>query len=139
MIKNDAKSRVISFPSDVEYLEKIEKASAKFATKNGFDDSAVYDISIALTELVNNAIHHGNKDDKSKMVTVKFDSNDKRISISISDEGGGFNISNINDPLDPENIMAEHGRGLYLVRALMDEVDYQFTEIGTEIIITKNK
>lgn len=139
MIKNDAKSKVISFPSDVEYLEKIEKASAKFATKNGFDDSAVYDISIALTELVNNAIHHGNKDDKSKMVTVKFDSNDKRISISISDEGGGFNISNINDPLDPENIMAEHGRGLYLVRALMDEVDYQFTEIGTEIIITKNK
>lgn len=139
MFKKDAKSEVVTFPSDVEYLEKVEKFSAAFASKAGFEDSVVYDISIALTELVNNAIHHGNKNDKSKNVTVKFGSDDKRIFISISDEGGGFNISNLNNPLDPKNILAENGRGLYLVKALMDDVDYKFTDSGTEIIISKNK
>ena len=138
MVKKDV-NKVITFPSDVEYLEEIELASTKFAEKAGFDDSTIYDISIALTELVNNAIHHGNKNDKNKMVTVKFASDDKRISISISDEGKGFNISNLSDPLDPENIMAENGRGIYLVKALMDDVDYKSSETGTEIIIFKNK
>ena len=139
MAKKDLEPEVISFPSDVEYLEKIEKISTKFATDAGFEESAVYDISIALTELVNNAIHHGNKNDKSKKVTVIFGSDDKRVSISIADEGTGFNESSLNNPLEPENIMAENGRGLYLVRALMDDVDLKFSESGTEIIIFKNK
>ena len=139
MAKKEANPEVITFPSDVEYLEKIEKISTRFAIKAGFDDSSVYDIAISLTELVNNAIHHGNKDDKNKNVTVTFSSDDKRVAISIADEGKGFNMTSLNDPLDPANIMAENGRGLYLVKALMDDVDYKFTDSGTEIIIFKNK
>ncbi len=139
MAKKDLEPEVVSFPSDVEYLEKIEKISTKFATKAGFDESAVFDISIALTELVNNAIHHGNKNDKNKKVTVKFSSDDKRVAISIADQGNGFNVSSLNNPLEPENIMSENGRGLYLVRELMDDVDLKFNKSGTEIIIFKNK
>ena len=72
MKKKTDQNQTITFPSDVEYLEKIEKTSAKIATSAGFDESTVDDISIALTELVNNAIHHGNKNDKNKIVTVSF-------------------------------------------------------------------
>ena len=131
--------QTISFPSDVEYLEKIEKTSAKIASKAGFDESTVDDISIALTELVNNAIHHGNKNDTNKKVIVSFSVDEKKLSISISDEGAGFSPTSISNPVHPDNLMADNGRGIYLVRALMDNVEYKISETGTEVIISKNK
>jgi len=139
MKKKTDQNQTISFPSDVEYLEKIEKTSAKIAAAAGFDESTVDDISIALTELVNNAIHHGNKNDINKKVTVSFKVDEKKLSISISDQGAGFSPSAINDPIHPDNLMADNGRGIYLVRALMDDVDYKINETGTDVIISKNK
>jgi len=139
MTKKTEKSQTFSFPSDVEYLEKIEKTSAKIASAAGFDESTVDDISIALTELVNNAIHHGNKNDSNKTVTVSFEVDDKKISISISDQGAGFSPNAVSDPIHPDNLMADNGRGIYLVKALMDEVDYNISETGTKVTISKNK
>ena len=139
MTKKTEKSQTFSFPSDVEYLEKIEKTSAKIASAAGFDESTVDDISIALTELVNNAIHHGNKNDANKTVTVSFEVDDKKISISISDQGKGFSPNSVSDPIHPDNLMADNGRGIYLVKALMDEVDYNISETGTKVTISKNK
>jgi serine/threonine-protein kinase RsbW len=139
MSENSIYTETISFPSDVGYLEKIEKVSAKFTTGIGFADSDVDDISIALTELVNNAIHHGNKNDKNKKVTVRFYFKDGILSVSITDEGEGFSPDTINDPLHPDNIMAESGRGLYLVRSLMDDVNYNISKKGTEIVMFKKK
>jgi serine/threonine-protein kinase RsbW len=134
---NNKKS--LTFPSDVEYLEKIERMSSEIASNAGFDESTVDDLSIALTELVNNAIHHGNKNDANKNVTVTFIVEKSKIIISVADEGGGFSPNNLSDPLHPDNIMADSGRGIYLVKALMDDVDYKISESGTEVIITKNK
>jgi len=139
MAKKTEKNQTFSFPSNVEYLEKIEKTSAKIASAAGFDESTVDDISIALTELVNNAIHHGNKNDLNKVVTVSFKVDDKKISISISDEGTGFSPNSVSDPIHPDNLMADNGRGIYLVRALMDDVDYKISETGTKVTISKNK
>ena len=139
MKKNTDQNQTISFPSDVEYLEKIEKTSAEIASAAGFDESTVDDISIALTELVNNAIHHGNKNDLNKIVTVSFKVDEKKLSISISDQGQGFSPSTISDPVHPDNLMADNGRGIYLVKALMDDVDYKISETGTEVTISKNK
>jgi serine/threonine-protein kinase RsbW len=139
MNKNVDLTKTIQFPSDVEYLEKIEKTSAKIAADAGFDESTVDDISIALTELVNNAIHHGNQNDRNKIVTVSFTVDEKKISISISDQGHGFSPASISDPVHPDNLMADNGRGIYLVKALMDNVDYKISDAGTEVIIIKNK
>ena len=139
MTKKTSQQKTITFPSDVEYLEKIEKTSAKIAADAGFDESTVDDISIALTELVNNAIHHGNKNDISKIVTVTFIVDDTKLSISISDQGAGFSPNTISDPIHPDNLMADNGRGIYLVRALMDNVDYKINEKGTQVTISKNK
>jgi len=139
MVRKTSQNKTISFPSDVEYLEKIEKTSAKIAADAGFDESTVDDISIALTELVNNAIHHGNKNDIKKIVTVTFIVDDTKLSISISDQGNGFSPNAISDPIHPDNLMADNGRGIYLVKALMDKVDYKISEEGTEVTISKNK
>jgi len=127
------------FPSSIEYLDKIERLSSKIAREAGFDESTVDDISIALTELVNNAIHHGNRDDRAKKVTVTFTQTPEALHIAIRDEGGGFEPEKLNDPLHPENLLADNGRGIYLVKALMDNVDYRFPGNGTEVIITKKR
>ncbi len=127
------------FPSSIDYLDKIESISAEIAHEAGFSESTVDDISIALTELVNNAIHHGNKDDISKTVTVKFTRTGKALIISIRDEGSGFEMESLNDPLHPENLLADNGRGIYLVKALMDDVSFNFRDGSTEVIISKNR
>jgi serine/threonine-protein kinase RsbW len=131
-------SKTIRFPSLIENLEKIEKESSEIAKDAGFDESTIDDISIALTELVNNAIHHANKDNPEKEVIVVFNMEKNGITISITDESEGFSPKNVSNPLDPENLLADSGRGLYLVEALMDEVEYKITDLGTEVIIKKN-
>ena len=130
-------SKTISFPSRIENLKKIEQASSQIALDAGFDESTVDDISIALTELVNNAIHHANKDNPNKNVTVAFNVDKDKITISIRDEGEGFSPKKISNPLDPDNLLADSGRGIYLVTALMDDVEFKITNSGTEVIITK--
>ncbi len=131
-------SKTISFPSLIENLEKIEMISSQISQDAGFDESTIDDISIALTELVNNAIHHANKDNPEKKVIVAFTVDAKKLTISIKDEGEGFSRTNVGNPLDPDNLMADNGRGLYLVEALMDEVKFNISETGTEVIISKN-
>lgn len=137
MNESTHQKKSFTFPSSVEYLEKVEAQSVKIARGAGFDESTIDDLSIALTELVNNAIHHGNRDDITKNVTVTFDLDQEKLSISIKDEGGGFNPRQIKNPLDPENLLAENGRGIYLVKALMDDLNFNITETGTEITIVK--
>lgn len=135
IIKKDENTYV--FPSKIEYLEKIEAISEKIASRAGMDESASDDLSIAVTELVNNAIHHGNKDNKNKNVTVTFFPGKKQIKVSIRDEGNGFDPSSVKDPVAPENLLAESGRGIYLVKALMDDLKINITGSGTEIVIIK--
>ncbi len=129
--------KTFTFPSSIDYLEKVESLSVKIAREAGFNESTIDDLSISLTELVNNAIHHGNNDDITKNVTVTFDLDHKKLSITIKDEGPGFNPEQLKNPLDPENLLADSGRGLYLVKALMDDLTFKITETGTEITITK--
>ena len=73
-------------------------------------------------EAVNNAIVHGNKEDESKTVKVEFMVEQDYISIFIEDQGPGFNFYNVPDPTTPENIENIHGRGVYLMKHLADDV-----------------
>jgi len=127
-----------SFPSDIENLEKIEEISSQIMTEAGFNESCVDDISIALTELVNNAIHHGNNNDMNKQVMVDFVIDAEKATICVEDQGDGFEPAAVQSPLDPEKLMAENGRGIYLVNALMDSVDFAITKSGTRVTFSKN-
>ena len=83
------------------------------------------DIAIALREGLANAVIHGNHEDAGKQVYVGCRGGTGEISIVIRDEGEGFDIGKVPDPTTPENIGSSHGRGIYLMRAVMDEVRFE--------------
>lgn len=127
----------ISFKSGTEHLQKVESVSSKVAAECGFDESAKDDLSIAITELFNNAILHGNKNDINKNIVLTYTCSKTQLIVSIKDEGTGFTPEKLRDPLAPENLLAENGRGLYLAKNLMDDVKFNFTAQGTEVLIYK--
>lgn len=124
--------------SDTKYLTRVEKLSEEVATYAQMDPSDSDDLGIVTTELVNNAIHHGNKSDPSKKVRVTFSVSSEKIIVRIKDQGEGFNPEKLKDPLAPENLLSESGRGIFLIRALMDSLDFTFHPDGTETIAVKN-
>ncbi len=126
------------FPSSVEYLSEVERITNEIAREVGFSESNVDDLSIAVTELFNNAVHHGNKNDVNKEVSMGFCCRDDVLLITVADEGSGFRPEKIDDPLAPENLLSDSGRGIYLVRMLMDRIHFHFTENGSKIVIEKN-
>ena len=81
-------------------------------------------ILIAVTEAVNNAIIHGNKNDVIKKTLVSYQSSEKNLVFIVKDCGVGFDFNNVKDPTDPNNIEQPNGRGIFLMRHLADEVEY---------------
>jgi serine/threonine-protein kinase RsbW len=138
MAEGKAKTFQLIISSDTTNLVEVEKLSEEVARFADLDESESDDLGIVTTELVNNAIHHGNHDDPSKMVRISFSVNSKKIEIRIKDQGNGFDPEKLKDPLAPENLMSESGRGIFLIRNLMDNIDFIFTSDGTETIVTKN-
>jgi serine/threonine-protein kinase RsbW len=93
------------------------------------------DVETAVREALENAVVHGNREDPRKHVCVCCRCEPHGVSISIKDEGQGFDIDNVPDPTTNENIQSSHGRGIYLMKALMDEV--QFEEGGVVVRMRK--
>ena len=127
----------ITIPSNTLYLERVEKLTAEVSDYAKLTQNECDDLSIVVTELVNNAIHHGNKQNQSKKVYINFYVKSNQLEIHIKDEGNGFNPEKLKDPLEPENLLNESGRGIFLIRNLMDKLDFKFTDIGTEVIAIK--
>ncbi len=127
----------ISIPSEPDKIHFVEAETEKLAKELGFDEDTCDNLSIAVTEVVANAITHGNKKDKTKKVFIKYVFSDKVLKIHIRDEGRGFKPENIANPLEPENIYKESGRGIFIVNTLMDDVKYLFDQNGSEIILIK--
>jgi serine/threonine-protein kinase RsbW len=95
----------------------------------------VSDVEIALREALANAIIHGNHEDRKKHVHVSCRCEPDEVSIAVKDEGKGFDINDVPDPTAPENIGSVHGRGIHVIRALMDEV--RFEEGGAVVHMRK--
>jgi serine/threonine-protein kinase RsbW len=94
------------------------------------------DVEIALREALANAIIHGNHENPRKHVYVRCRCKLDEVSIAVKDEGRGFDINKMADPTAPENIGSVHGRGIYLMKALMDEV--RFEEGGVVVHMRKS-
>ena len=93
-------------------------------------------VELALREALNNAVVHGNRLNAQKLVHVRCRcAVGKGISITVSDQGIGFDLNAVPDPLSVENLMAEHGRGIHLMKLLMDEVS--FDRQGAEVRMVK--
>lgn len=115
----------IEFPAKAENIALAEKLIDEACNAHGVHESRYGNILIALTEAVNNAIHHGNRLDPSKQVTLGYRLEDGRIVFMVRDEGPGFDHDHLPDPTDPQNIEKPHGRGVFLMRALADTVSFE--------------
>jgi len=85
-----------------------------------------------------NAVLHGNAYDPGKKVTLEFERTGRDLVITICDQGKGLDPAKIPDPLAPENLMKTSGRGIFLIRSFMDEVQIHPSQTGTEIKLVKH-
>ena len=114
----------VAIPSDPQEARRVQELIEKHLRKHGFEDREIFCIKLALEEALVNAIKHGNQMDRSKKVHVDFKVNNDRIDISINDEGEGFAMEDVPDPMAPENLERPCGRGLLLMRHYMTEVTF---------------
>jgi serine/threonine-protein kinase RsbW len=101
----------------------------------GYPDDDVFAIHLAMEEAVVNAVKHGNRGDCNKNVEIEYDITSEKIVITITDEGGGFEPGNVDDPRSGENIYKTNGRGLLLIKSYMDSSEYN--QSGNSITMTK--
>lgn len=115
----------IQVPSIIENIRMIESFIDNAKERFQLEDDIYGNIMIAVTEAVNNAIKHGNANDKSKNVLLSLSLDDSMIKFVVKDEGKGFDFQNLPDPTSPENLEKPGGRGIFLMRHLSDEVDFR--------------
>jgi len=114
----------IEIPSITENIRIIESFIDNAKERFNLDDDIYGNIMIAVTESVNNAIMHGNKNDRTKNVTLSLSLNNNVINFRIRDEGIGFDFQNLPDPTSPKNLDKPSGRGVFLMKHLSDEVNF---------------
>jgi serine/threonine-protein kinase RsbW len=106
----------------------------------GVDPSTLADIAISVSELVNNAIVHGNRLDPGKTVTVHILVSANEVRVTVTDQGKGFNPAAVPNPIDDSNLLREVGRGLFIVKSFVDEVNVATIPAGgTRVEIAKRR
>jgi serine/threonine-protein kinase RsbW len=125
-----------SLPSEVAAISPFVDKLMLLIRKCGCVAEGDSDVEVALREALANAIIHGNHENPRKHVHVRCRCKPDEVSIAVKDEGRGFDVNNIADPTAPENIGSVHGRGIYLMKALMDEV--RFEEGGVVVQMRKS-
>ena len=133
-------SRVsLTLPSTIATVDKLEQTAEEFATRVGFDEDTAPNIAMAVREAAVNAVLHGNAYDPAKQVSASLEASSDALTIRIADQGPGLDPDTIPDPLAPENILRGSGRGIFLIRAFMDEVHFRQLHPGTEITLIKHR
>lgn len=127
-----------SLDSTIETVDSAEQAASRIAAEMGFGEDEVMQISMAVREAAVNAVLHGNAYDPGKKVSLEFEKGNHDLTITIRDQGKGLDPSKIPDPLAPENLLKTSGRGIFLIRSFMDEVEIHPSQTGTEIKLVKH-
>ena len=123
--------QIPSLPDNIRIIESfIDNAKEKFQ----LNDDIYGNIMISVTESVNNAIKHGNRNTKSKNVSISLALDDTQLKFKVEDEGNGFDFHDLPDPTAPENIEKPGGRGIFLMKHLAEEV--VFTRDGRTVEMT---
>jgi serine/threonine-protein kinase RsbW len=132
----------LEFTSAFEMLDFVQVVSDHVSHSVGLDDDAAHWVSVAIRESVINAIKHGNRNDASKHVFVEFETarplDVAELTIRVRDQGEGFDPGILADPLAPENLLKSSGRGIFLIRNFMDDVQLERApEGGMEVRMLK--
>jgi serine/threonine-protein kinase RsbW len=125
--------------SSLASVNKVERTAEEYAASAGFEEDTVPNIAMAVREAAVNAVLHGNAYDPAKKITASFEVTADALIVKIADQGPGLNPNTVPDPLAPENILRGSGRGIFLIRAFMDEVHFRDTHPGAELTLIKNR
>ncbi len=123
--------------STLESVNQAEHTASEAAARAGFGEDEQYQVAMAVREAAVNAVLHGNAYDPRKRFMVAYETTGEALVITIADQGKGLDPAQIPDPLAPENLMKGSGRGIFLIRAFMDEVKIRNTNPGMEITLIK--
>jgi serine/threonine-protein kinase RsbW len=130
----------LELESRIESIAHAAEVAAQVVRRLGFSDEAAYGVDMAVREAVTNAVLHGNQENESKKVDVRFRGSTEMLEITVRDRGVGFDPGNVPDPTDPQNLMKASGRGILFIRTFMDDVEYsRHPEGGTLVRMTKRK
>ncbi|MEO8446351.1 MAG: ATP-binding protein [bacterium] len=129
----------LTLNSNRSEIRKFEEFLESVNTKFKLPAERFINLQIACSEAVVNAIVHGNNEDASKKVHVEIQFDDNSMLIKIRDEGKGFDLETLPDPTSNENILKESGRGIFIIRSLVDDFHCNSTDSGTEFVLVVNK
>ncbi len=127
----------LTIPSNPDLTAEVDRCIEDLTARIGYDQAIRGDIMVAVNEAVKNAILHGNKCDESKQVTITCNCSSTEFRIHICDCGCGFDPESLPDPRNPDNLLKENGRGILMIKALMDEVEFDVSEKGTSLTMIK--
>lgn len=120
----------VSTPKEIRRVEDFFREINREAR---LDDGTFHRLFVATSEAINNAILHGNKSDPSKQACVTCSLNQDSVVVKVRDQGPGFDPDTVPNPLDEENLLKESGRGLFLIRSMMDRVTIRPEPTGTTV------
>lgn len=127
-----------SLDSTLESADHAEEIAVALAKRAGFDEEDLTKIGMAVRESVVNAVVHGNRYNANKKVWFSVTQNTEKLTVRITDEGEGFEYEQLPDPLAAENLFRSSGRGIFLIRSFMDEVEIRRgAHGGMELILVK--
>ena len=135
---DEQKHLEVTLQTQVESVNLAEEMCLRVAEAAGFGEDDCYRIGMSVREGVINAFHYGNQERPEKKIHLAVDLTPDKMIIHVLDEGVGFKLSDVPDPLAEENLLSTSGRGIFLMRAFMDEFDVVSGRTGgAEIVMSK--
>ncbi len=122
----------------MESVGQVETAADQLASEAGLDEDQRFHIAMAVREAAINAVLHGNEYDPTRQIEVSLENTGTDLVFKIADQGNGFDPDHLPDPLAQENLLRGTGRGIFLIRSLMDEVHFRQLHPGTELTLIKH-
>lgn len=122
-----------TFPSNRSYLSSLPPRLEELRRDCSMGDEQFHNLVVVLTEAVANAINHGNNGDSTKSVRLLVECRPEGVRCVVEDEGEGFDPDAVADPIAPENLLSEGGRGMFIIRALTKDLKVTTGDLGTRV------
>ena len=135
MTKEEKLKFTLVLSSKPQEIVRVENFLEEVNRRLRLDDTKYNKLLVATTEAVNNGIIHGNRRDPKKKVILTCEVNHEALLVSVQDEGFGVDLTKLPDPLAEENLLRENGRGVFLMRSLMDSVEFEKIPGGSEVVM----
>ena len=129
----------LAIGSRLENVELAQLVVEETLTELDLGADLAYQVGMAVREAVANAVRHGNQGDPGKRVVIDFGFEGEDVVVVVTDQGEGFDLERVRDPLAGDNLLRPNGRGILFMREFMDEIDYTFDKDGGTIVTLRKR